>query len=257
MWNTSDNTPWDPPNPPMIWLTDPPPLVKPFVWVRMVPAPTPAGGTDQAPADNFALLQIALKALDAIVDGAGDNRNVAMNALKAIEAGRANVEGKAKKAPAGVREVLELAKAMGYDVSPPAVQATNTSNPAPVLPERPMGFDAWWDGFRKWQGGWRFPAKDEPEHKITAYAAWQAAQSPITPTERLAWTRETPKVPGWYFRRVNQNASPIQWEVFWCEPDRGFFSPYADDYEAFPKGFEWAGPIPEPISPNRPNQESK
>ena len=34
--------------------------------------------------------------------------------------------------------------------------------------------------------------------------------------------------------------------VFWVEPDRGFFSPYGEDYEAFPDGFEWAGPIPDP-----------
>lgn len=62
----------------------------------------------------------------------------------------------------------------------------------------------------------------------------------------MTWTREAPKVQGWYFQRANQNMSPIQWEVFWVEPDRGFFSPYGEDYEAFPDGFEWAGPIPDP-----------
>jgi hypothetical protein len=44
MWNTETNEPWDPPNPPMIWLsTPPPPLNHPFVWVRMVEGGTASG----------------------------------------------------------------------------------------------------------------------------------------------------------------------------------------------------------------------
>lgn len=58
------------------------------------------------------------------------------------------------------------------------------------------GFKTWWDGFRKWQGEWRFPAKDEPEHKITAYAAWQAALSPVTPV--LPVSQAPGMRPGWH-----------------------------------------------------------
>lgn len=49
MWNTETNEPWDPPNPPMIWLsTPPPPLNHPFVWVRMVEEGTGSGSPPRA-----------------------------------------------------------------------------------------------------------------------------------------------------------------------------------------------------------------
>jgi hypothetical protein len=62
----------------------------------------------------------------------------------------------------------------------------------------------------------------------------------------LVWTKEKPTVPGWFYQRNPNHTSPIMWEVFWSEPDRGVFSPYSEDYEPFSDGCEWAGPIPQP-----------
>jgi hypothetical protein len=125
-----------------------------------------------------------------------------------------------------------------------------------------MGFDAWWDGFRKWQGGWRFPAKDEPEHKITAYAAWQAAQSPITPTERLAWTREKPTEEGWYWSRWKNGCYDVLYLGWYTIGDHGEKELAIDvghgyDRIEMQEGDAWLGPLiappfPEPIeSPNK------
>jgi hypothetical protein len=131
---------------------------------------------------------------------------------------------------------------------------------APVVPERPMGFDTWWDGFRKWQGGWRFPAKDEPEHKITAYAAWQAAQSPITPTERLAWTREKPTREGMYW--CKNNPGPGAWlESIFSDGDSILQIHNECGRDALvseaPAYRYWYGPIePPPFPESTPNQDA-
>lgn len=46
---------------------------------------------------------------------------------------------------------------------------------------RPAGFDTWWKSHTEWDGAFRYPKSEEKKYRECALAAWQAAQSPITP----------------------------------------------------------------------------
>lgn len=64
--------------------------------------------------------------------------------------------------------------------------------------------------------------------------------------EALIWTREKPKVGGWYFTRTKTNPT---WVSFLCvTPDGRVAKSYGGDRLCFiqTKHYEFAGPIPTP-----------
>lgn len=80
--------------------------------------------------------------------------------------------------------------------------------------------------------------------KVSAQGAGGTPQAPC-------WTREKPKVEGWYFlRNPHPDVSPTVVEFIMKDHEAGvmkWYSEYDEEWEPIFDGREWSGPIPEPV----------
>ena len=102
------------------------------------------------------------------------------------------------------------------------------------------------------------------EFEAAAIAAWNSlprrpdyndvdcAGCPERRRSALRWTHEPPKVAGWYWCRASTLNMPRCVEVYGGWEQLMFGSKRDDFNPQMPvtrEGFEWAGPIPEPLEP--------
>lgn len=64
----------------------------------------------------------------------------------------------------------------------------------------------------------------------------------------LVWSREKPKVDGWYWYASGGHTVGIEWVLVSASGRASWINMMTDESEPIPDGLEWAGPIPEPSS---------